>query len=71
VERQGSEDHTKKHSGFWRATQNGILFAQNSIKVPKKVYTYNAEVEGFSDELITINDCVKSFDYSAVMENNS
>jgi hypothetical protein len=70
VERQGSEDLTKKHSGLWRATQNGILFAQNSIKVPKKVYTYNAEVEGFSDELITINDCVKSFDYSAVMENN-
>ena len=68
VERQGTEDPTKKHSGFWRATQNGILFAQNNIKVPKKVYTYNAEVEGFSDELISIKDCVEFFNYSAVME---
>jgi hypothetical protein len=70
VERHGTEDPTKKHSGLWRATQKGILFAQNSIQVPKKVYTYNAEVEGFNDKLVTIKDCIESFDYSAVMENN-
>ena len=67
VERLDTEDKTKKHSGFWRATEKGILFAQNRLAVPKKVYTYNAEVEGFSDELITIINCVDSFDYSEVM----
>lgn len=71
VERLDTEDKTKKHSGLWRATQRGILFAQNRLQVPKKVYTYNAEVEGFSEELVTIKDCVESFDYSAVMESNT
>lgn len=65
------EDKTKKHSGLWRATAKGIQFAQNQLRVPKKVYTYNAEVEGFSDELVSIEDCVEAFDYSAVMENNA
>jgi hypothetical protein len=68
VERLDTEDKTKKHSGFWRATEKGILFAQNRLQVPKKVYTYNAEVEGFSEELVTIQDCVDFFDYSSVME---
>ena len=71
VERLDTEDKTKKHSGLWRATQRGILFAQNRLQVPKKVYTYNAEVEGFSEELVTIKDCVERFDYSAVMESNT
>jgi len=71
VERHGTDDPTKKHSGIWRATKRGVLFAQNRLQVPKKVYTYNAEVEGFSEELVTIKDCVGSFDYSAVMENNA
>jgi hypothetical protein len=70
VERHGTDDPTKKHSGIWRATKRGVLFAQNRLQVPKKVYTYNAEVEGFSEELVTIKDCVGSFDYSAVMESN-
>jgi hypothetical protein len=68
VERFETDDKTKKHSGFWRATERGVLFAQNRLQVPKKVYTYNAEVESFSEELVTIRDCVGSFDYSAVME---
>lgn len=67
VERLDTGDKTKKHSGLWRATEKGILFAQNRLQVPKKVFTYNAEVEGFSKELVTIDECVESFDYSAVM----
>jgi hypothetical protein len=68
VERLDTEDKTKKHSGFWTATESGVLFAQNRLQVPKKVYTYNAEVEGFSQELVTIKDCIGNFDYSAVMQ---
>jgi hypothetical protein len=71
VERFDTEDKTKKHSGFWRATERGVLFAQNRLKVPKKVYTYNAEVEDFGKELVTIRDCVEGFDYSAVMESST
>jgi hypothetical protein len=69
VERMYNEDDpTKKHSGYWRVTQKGVEFANNRLQVPKKVYTYNAEVEGFSEELVTIKDCVENFDYSAVMQ---
>jgi hypothetical protein len=71
VERHGNDDPTKRHSGLWRVTERGDLFAQNRLQVPKKVYTYNADVKSFSDELITIRDCVESFDYSAVMEANA
>lgn len=67
VERLETDDKTKKHSGFWRATEMGVMFAQNRFEVPKKVYTYNAEVESFSEEFVTIKDCVENFDYSAVM----
>jgi hypothetical protein len=67
VERRASEDNAKKHSGLWRATEKGVLFAQNRLLVPKKVYTYNAEVEYFGKELVSIQDCTESFDYSAVM----
>lgn len=70
VERLDTEDKAKKHSGLWRATPRGVMFAQNRLQVPKKVYTYNAEVEGFSEELVTIKDCIEQFDYSAVMESN-
>lgn len=68
VERLETDDKTKKHSGFWRVTGLGLLFVQNQLEVPKKVYTYNAEVESFGEELVTIEDCVGGFDYSAVME---
>jgi len=67
VERRATDDNTKKHSGLWRATEKGVLFAQNRLLVPKKVYTYNAEVEYFGKELVSIQDCTESFDYSAVM----
>ena len=70
VERLASEDAAKKHSGLWRATSKGILFAQDRLRVPKKVYTYNAEVEGFSTETVSIRNCIESFDYSAVMSSN-
>jgi len=71
VERLETEDKTKKHSGLWRATQRGHLFAQNRLRVPKKVYTYNAKVEGFGEEQVAIKDCIESFDYSDVMRSNT
>jgi hypothetical protein len=69
VERMYNEDDpTKKHSGHWRVTQKGIEFANNQLEVPQKVFTYNAEVESFGDEMVRIADCVDHFDYSTVME---
>lgn len=68
IERHGTDDPTKKHSGFWRATPKGQDFANNRIEVPKKVFTYDADVVDFSDEEVRIKDCIEIFDYRSVME---
>jgi len=68
IERHGTDDPTKKHSGLWRATPKGQDFANNRIKVPKKVFTYDAEVMEFGDEEVWIKDCIEFFDYRSVME---
>jgi len=68
VERRASSDIKVKHSGLWRPTELGVKFAQGKVKVPKKVYTYNGEVEASSDELTGIYECFETFfDYHAVM----
>lgn len=68
VERMNNEDdETKKHSGYWRVTSRGFQFAANQIKVPKKVFTYNAEPVSYGDELVSIKQCVDKFDYREAM----
>jgi hypothetical protein len=36
--------------------------------VPKKVFTYNAEPLEFGEDRVTIKDCIDTFDYAEVME---
>ena len=63
-----SEDPAIKDSGMWRPTQRGIDFARGRVSVPKKVYTYNAEVLRFGKEHIRIAEAFKTrFDYEQVM----
>jgi len=71
VQRKPSADDEDKHSGMWRATKAGKAFANNEIAVPKKAFTYNGEVEGFSEETITVDKCVERFNYHEVMEETS
>ena len=68
VERNDSEKSDEnKHSGMWRATAFGKLFAQNKITAPSKVFTYNGEVVGRSDDMVSITTCFKlEFDYQEV-----
>jgi hypothetical protein len=66
--RPNTEDEKKKHSGYWRVTQKGLDFVLKHTRVPKKVFTYNGEVEGVSLETVAIEDCFKDFfDYQDVM----
>ena len=68
AERQPSGDSAAKHSGWWRVTDKGNRFARGMIAVSKEVFTYNAEVLHFGDDLIYIKDAFKtSFDYEEVM----
>ena len=57
VQRAGSRDMEKKHSGLWRPTELGRAFAKGEISVPKTVYTYAGEREKYGDEITTISEC--------------
>lgn len=68
VVRRESDDPTVKHSGIWRPTALGRDFARDRVSVPKKVYTYNADVLRFGGEHIRIADAFRTkFDYEQVM----
>jgi hypothetical protein len=66
-ERKPSKDPAKKHSGQWRVTEKGVLFATNRLRVPKYVWTYNADVLSTEGPLVLISECIDSFDYEEVM----
>ena len=68
IERADNEDETVKHSGWWRPTRKGELFAEHRIMIPKTAITYNGEVTGFDDELCWVDECLGvKFNYSDLM----
>jgi hypothetical protein len=69
VERKPNDKDAKnKHSGMWRATEQGKRFARRDSMVPRRAFTYNDEVLGFSTDEIYIDQCFKDqFDYQEIM----
>lgn len=67
VERNDENLGDQKHSGYWRATTRGRLFARNMVKIPKKVFTYAGVPTGFSDDHVSISDIIANFSYAEVM----
>jgi hypothetical protein len=69
VERCPNDDPKNKHSGMWRVTELGEKFVNRRVSIPEKVFTYNGEVEGKSNRLVTINECFDDyFDYQEIMK---
>jgi len=57
-----------KYSGLWRPTNKGWDFYHGNIKVPKKAFAYNDEIEGYSEEIVSIHECFDTyFNYREVM----
>ena len=68
VERLPSNNTKRKHSGMWRATEDGRLFANNQATVPKYAVLYRGECEGFEGEHIYITQTENiDFDYQEMM----
>lgn len=69
VEREAADPKgKKKHSGHWRVTLKGMDFVEGKTLVPRKVYTYNGDVVGMSDDDTDYDSCLKrSFDIKATM----
>ena len=68
IERQRPKTPAGKHSGMWKPTTRGWLFAHGQIAVPETVYTYNAQVVRYGQKNIKIQNAFKTpFDYREVM----
>ena len=72
VERRGNDEDSKnKYSGLWRPTPLGLDFVHAGVRIPRKVYTYNGEVESRSVETTAIHECFDEyFDYQQVMNDH-
>lgn len=54
--------------GYWKISRGGIMFVEKEISVPKYAYIYNDAVDGYSDEKVTITQCLgDKFDYDELM----
>jgi len=61
-------DTAKRTSGLWRPTYKGVKFAENKLRVPKRVHLYNKEVRGWDTQDISITEALgKKFDYTELM----
>lgn len=69
IERMPADPTGKvKHTGLWRVTDAGSLFAMGITTAPAWVLTYNDEPIEFSTEQISIEDALGTgFDYRDVM----
>lgn len=54
----------KKMSGYWRITPKGEAFLRDRLRVPKYIYTYNAEVVDVSEETVNVIEALPvNFNY--------
>lgn len=67
---QGVRDDGSRRTGFWAITERGRQFCRNEIEVPSFFLMYNQQNFGFSNEQVSINDClgIGGFHYAEVMQ---
>lgn len=69
IERKtNADDPSVKHLGIWRTTGRGQAFCEGTLRIPDTVYTYDGEVQSFSEQLVDIAACFRTpFDYQQVL----
>lgn len=68
ITEQPNTDETKRTSGFWRITDAGRQFVEETKTVPTRVHIYNDVIVGFSEEHTTIREALgKRFNYNELM----
>lgn len=68
IEEKINLDTKKRCSGFWRITEQGRLFVENKILLPKHAKTFDGKRYGFSGPMLSIKDALGShFDYEKLM----
>ena len=70
VERQENFDTSKRSSGVWRATSEGVSFVLHNTEVPSHAFCSvpGHNILGFEDEMVTVHDILRQrFDYKELM----
>jgi hypothetical protein len=63
-------DRSKRTSGHWMPTQDGIEFALGRLAVPKKAVEFRGQCLRLEGDPITINDALKKkFDFREIKDN--
>ena len=61
------ENTKEKTSGFWRITEDGLLFAEGKLRVPEIAWVYDDKCLKKSGPKVGIRQCVEGFDYTEMM----
>ena len=62
------DDPTKRDSGYWKITPEGIQFATMKMLLPEKVVVYDGTVRGYKGSNISIREALgEKFNYSKLM----
>lgn len=68
IESRQTDDPSKRTSGLWRPTKDGIEFAHRRRSVPASVYVYNNQVHEREPRYISIEDALgEHFNYQELM----
>ncbi len=60
---------TKKSSGYWSLTADGVLFVTRAKMIPQFAHVFDDQVMAFSPELISIEQALgKGFKYDELMQ---
>lgn len=63
-----TDDTSKRTSGIWRPTLDGVGFVHGRVKAARRVHLFNNEVLNYDSEYITIKQALgKKFDYDELM----
>jgi Zn ribbon nucleic-acid-binding protein len=67
-EKQKSDSGHGRTSGFWQLTQKGADFVRGVATVPQYVFLYNDSIKGWSENVVSISECLNNkFDYNDLM----
>ncbi len=62
------DGHKHEKSGRYRLTSYGRAFIQGTVRAPECIFTYNDEVWGKGDDLVTVRQALgKSFNYDEII----
>ncbi len=59
IERKAIAKGNEKLQRWWRPTLKGIEFVEDKVRVPEYALVCGSELVGFSDETVSIRDCLQ------------